>query len=112
MVSTDGLTARFSCSYTDAEPQQDIYAKGDEYHKFRESAKEHRDSMRSYFKKAATACSKGELEYAAYLSDQVTYLFDKKEEWLGIVLLEALQNGAAVLDLKKLENLFYYIFDT
>ncbi|TYH83774.1 hypothetical protein ES332_D02G154200v1 [Gossypium tomentosum] len=25
MVSTDGLTARFSCSYTDAEPQQDIY---------------------------------------------------------------------------------------
>nr|KJB53608.1 hypothetical protein B456_009G278500 [Gossypium raimondii] len=61
---------RFSCSYTDAEPQQDIYAKGDEYHKFRESAKEHRDSMRSYFKKAATACSKGELEYAAYLSDQ------------------------------------------
>ncbi|XP_012447772.1 SMR domain-containing protein At5g58720 isoform X1 [Gossypium raimondii] len=70
MVSTDGLTARFSCSYTDAEPQQDIYAKGDEYHKFRESAKEHRDSMRSYFKKAATACSKGELEYAAYLSDQ------------------------------------------
>ncbi|XP_052480516.1 uncharacterized protein LOC128034969 isoform X1 [Gossypium raimondii] len=40
MVSTDGFTARcrFSCSYTDAEPQQDIYAKGDEYHKFRESA--------------------------------------------------------------------------
>ncbi|TYH72357.1 hypothetical protein ES332_D05G250000v1 [Gossypium tomentosum] len=27
--------SRFSCSYTDAEPQQDIYAKGDEYHKFR-----------------------------------------------------------------------------
>ncbi|TYI75607.1 hypothetical protein E1A91_D06G018200v1 [Gossypium mustelinum] len=61
---------------------------------------------------AATAYSKGELEYAAYLSDQVTYLFDKMEECLGIVLLEALQNGAAVLDLKKLENLFYYIFDT
>ncbi|KAG4170273.1 hypothetical protein ERO13_A12G138133v2 [Gossypium hirsutum] len=29
------LFYRFSCSYTDAEPQQDIYAKGDEYHKFR-----------------------------------------------------------------------------
>ncbi|KAK8275009.1 hypothetical protein V6Z11_D10G109800 [Gossypium hirsutum] len=45
-------------------------AKGDEYHKFRESAKEHWDSRRSYFQKAATAYSKGELEYAAYLSDQ------------------------------------------
>nr|KJB82056.1 hypothetical protein B456_013G173700 [Gossypium raimondii] len=50
---------RFSCSYTDAEPQQDIYAKGDEYHKFRECAKEHWDSMRSYFQKAATAYSNG-----------------------------------------------------
>ncbi|TYI64141.1 hypothetical protein E1A91_D09G065900v1 [Gossypium mustelinum] len=29
------LFYRFSCSSTDAEPQQDIYAKGDEYHKFR-----------------------------------------------------------------------------
>ncbi|XP_012475697.1 SMR domain-containing protein At5g58720 isoform X1 [Gossypium raimondii] len=58
------------CPSTDAEPQQDIYAKGDEYHKFRESAKEHWDSMRSYYQKAATAYSKGELEYAAYLSDQ------------------------------------------
>ncbi|TYH09744.1 hypothetical protein E1A91_A07G115300v1 [Gossypium mustelinum] len=58
------------CPSTDAEPQQDIYAKGDEYHKFRECAKEHWDSMRSYYQKAATAYSKGELEYAAYLSDQ------------------------------------------
>ncbi|XP_052482267.1 uncharacterized protein LOC105783526 isoform X2 [Gossypium raimondii] len=50
---------RFSCSYTDAEPQQDIYAKGDEYHKFRECAKEHWDSMRSYFQKnecSSTGC--------------------------------------------------------
>nr|KJB81230.1 hypothetical protein B456_013G133900 [Gossypium raimondii] len=50
--------------------------------------------------------------YGASFLLQVTYLFDKMEEWLGIVLLEVLQNGAAVLDLKKLENLFYYIFDT
>ncbi|TYI83313.1 hypothetical protein E1A91_D05G284900v1, partial [Gossypium mustelinum] len=50
--------------------------------------------------------------YGASFLLQVTYLFDKMEEWLGIILLEALQNGAAVLDLKKLENLFYYIFDT
>ncbi|XWS28692.1 hypothetical protein CRYUN_Cryun25bG0093100 [Craigia yunnanensis] len=53
-----------------AEPQQDIYAKGDEYHEFRKTAKEHWDSMRSYYQKAATAYSKGRLEYAAYLSDQ------------------------------------------
>ncbi|KAA3458577.1 SMR domain-containing protein isoform X3 [Gossypium australe] len=71
------------CPSTDAEPHQDIYgilllifsgfacySKGDEYHKFRESAKEHWDSMRSYYQKAATAYSKGQLEYAAYLSDQ------------------------------------------
>ncbi|MBA0639716.1 hypothetical protein Goklo_022735, partial [Gossypium klotzschianum] len=42
----------------------------------------------------------------------VTYLFDKMEEWLGIVLLEVLQNGAAVPDFEKLGNLFYYCFDT
>ncbi|TYH83775.1 hypothetical protein ES332_D02G154300v1 [Gossypium tomentosum] len=47
-----------------------------------------------------------------FIRNSVTYLFDKMEECLGIVLLEALQNGATVLDLKKLENLFYYIFDT
>ncbi|KAK8661186.1 hypothetical protein V6N13_052085 [Hibiscus sabdariffa] len=58
------------CSSTDAEPQRDIYVMGDEYHKFRKSAKEHWDSMRSYYQKAATAYSKGELEYATYLSDQ------------------------------------------
>ncbi|MBA0757606.1 hypothetical protein Gotri_020691 [Gossypium trilobum] len=34
------------------------------------------------------------------------------EEWLGIVLLEVLQNGAAVPDFEKLGNLFYYCFDT
>ncbi|KAB2030546.1 hypothetical protein E1A91_D05G243400v1 [Gossypium mustelinum] len=48
--------------------------------------------------------------YGASFLLQVTYLFDEMEEWLGIVLLEVLQNGTAVLDLKKLENLFYYIF--
>ncbi|KAK6235039.1 hypothetical protein SCA6_010376 [Theobroma cacao] len=53
-----------------AEPQQEIYAKGDEYNKFRKTAEEHWDSMRSYYQKAATAYSKGEWEYAAYLSDQ------------------------------------------
>ncbi|XP_039044782.1 SMR domain-containing protein At5g58720-like isoform X1 [Hibiscus syriacus] len=55
---------------TDAETHQDIYVKGDEYHKFRKRANEHWDSMRSYHQKAVTAYSKGELGYAAYLSDQ------------------------------------------
>ncbi|MBA0847134.1 hypothetical protein Goshw_013174, partial [Gossypium schwendimanii] len=34
----------------------------------------------------------------------VTYLFDKMEEWLGIVLLEVLQNGAAVPDFEKTQK--------
>ncbi|XWS74022.1 hypothetical protein CRYUN_Cryun02cG0179800 [Craigia yunnanensis] len=58
------------CPSSVAEPQLDIYAKGDEYHKFRKTAKEHWDSTRSYYQKAATAYSKGEWGYAAYLSDQ------------------------------------------
>ncbi|KAE8687221.1 hypothetical protein F3Y22_tig00111022pilonHSYRG00285 [Hibiscus syriacus] len=58
------------CPSTDAETQEDIYVKGDEYHKFRKRANEHWDSVRSYHQKAVTAYSKGELGYAAYLSDQ------------------------------------------
>ncbi|XP_022729121.1 SMR domain-containing protein At5g58720-like isoform X2 [Durio zibethinus] len=58
------------CPSSVAEPQQDIYAKGDEYHEFRKSAKEHWDSTGSYYQKAATAYSKGQRDYAAYLSDQ------------------------------------------
>ncbi|CAN0854798.1 SMR domain-containing protein At5g58720 [Linum grandiflorum] len=49
---------------------QDINTKGNEYHILRESAKQHWDSMRSYYHRAATAYSKGERQYAAYLSDQ------------------------------------------
>ncbi|XVE79403.1 hypothetical protein DITRI_Ditri14bG0055800 [Diplodiscus trichospermus] len=58
------------CPSSVVEPQQDIYAKGDEYHEFRKTAKQHWDSMRSYDQKAATAYSKGKSEYVAYLSDQ------------------------------------------
>ncbi|XP_022755886.1 SMR domain-containing protein At5g58720-like isoform X2 [Durio zibethinus] len=58
------------CTSSVAEPQQDIYAKGDEYHEFRMTAKEHWDSMRSYHQKAATAYSKGEWGYSAYHSNQ------------------------------------------
>ncbi|KAL4610171.1 hypothetical protein ACB092_08G032400 [Castanea dentata] len=53
-----------------AEPQQNNCVKGEEYHVFRTSAKQHWDSMRSCYQKAAVAFSKGEREYAAYLSDQ------------------------------------------
>ncbi|CAN1150760.1 SMR domain-containing protein At5g58720 [Linum perenne] len=50
---------------------QDIdVAKGNEYHSLRVSAKQHWDSMRSYYHRAGTAYSKGERQYAAYLSDQ------------------------------------------
>jgi len=52
------------------EPQQNTCVKGEEYHVFRTSAKQHWDSMRSCYQKAAVAFSKGEREYAAYLSDQ------------------------------------------
>ncbi|XVF46738.1 hypothetical protein PTKIN_Ptkin03bG0052500 [Pterospermum kingtungense] len=58
------------CPSSVAEPEHDIYAKGDEYNQFRKTAKEHWDSMRSYYQKAAEAHSKREWEYAAYLSDQ------------------------------------------
>ncbi|CAN1846389.1 SMR domain-containing protein At5g58720 [Linum perenne] len=47
-----------------------VVAKGNEYHSLRVSAKQHWDSMRSYYHRAGTAYSKGERQYAAYLSDQ------------------------------------------
>ncbi|XP_015873794.3 SMR domain-containing protein At5g58720 isoform X1 [Ziziphus jujuba] len=55
---------------SNADQQQDVYAKGDEYHAFRKNATQHWDSVRSCYQKAATAHSKGSREYAAYLSDQ------------------------------------------
>ncbi|KAL5164485.1 SMR domain-containing protein [Glycine soja] len=45
-------------------------AKGDEYHVFREDSKQQWDSVKSYYTKAATAYTKRERAYAAYLSDQ------------------------------------------
>ncbi|KAK4791342.1 hypothetical protein SAY86_031755 [Trapa natans] len=43
---------------------------GEEYESYRKEAQHHWDSMRSTYQKAATAYSKGEKSYAAYLSDQ------------------------------------------
>ncbi|MED6170911.1 hypothetical protein PIB30_035693 [Stylosanthes scabra] len=51
-----------------SESQQPTF--GDEYHVFREDAKQHWDSVKSYYQKASTAYTKGNRSYAAYLSDQ------------------------------------------
>ncbi|KAF5744506.1 hypothetical protein HS088_TW07G00078 [Tripterygium wilfordii] len=47
-----------------------VAAKGDEYQVLRKGARQHWDSMRSCYQKAAAAYSDGKKEYAAYLSDQ------------------------------------------
>ncbi|KAL5077199.1 hypothetical protein RYX36_016183 [Vicia faba] len=53
-----------------AEPQQRAHSKGEEYHAFREGARQQWDSVKCYFQKAATAYTNGDRGYAAYLSDQ------------------------------------------
>ncbi|KAK7289811.1 hypothetical protein RIF29_03771 [Crotalaria pallida] len=50
--------------------ESSAHVKGNEYHAFREDAKQHWDSTKSYFQKAALAYTKGDRAYAAYLSDQ------------------------------------------
>ncbi|KAL3518064.1 hypothetical protein ACH5RR_020653 [Cinchona calisaya] len=45
-------------------------AKGDDYQVFRQSAKQHWESMKFCYQKAATAFSNGERDYAAVLSEQ------------------------------------------
>ncbi|KAL2956017.1 hypothetical protein AAZX31_18G062000 [Glycine max] len=66
----------FNVSPHVAESQQHTCAKGDEYHVFREDSKQQWDSVKSYYTKgaiilqAATAYTKRERAYAAYLSDQ------------------------------------------
>ncbi|GAU27708.1 hypothetical protein TSUD_126540 [Trifolium subterraneum] len=45
-------------------------SKGEEYHTFREGARQEWDSVKCYFQKAATAYTKGDRGHAAYLSDQ------------------------------------------
>ncbi|CAI9778711.1 unnamed protein product [Fraxinus pennsylvanica] len=52
------------------EQEQSLHAKGDEYKAFRVTAKQHWESMNSYYQKAATAFANGEREYASYLSEQ------------------------------------------
>ncbi|KAM7496449.1 hypothetical protein LguiA_020863 [Lonicera macranthoides] len=59
-----------SCPLTNAELQKRAQAKGDEYQVFRQTAKQHWDSMKSYYQKATTAYTNGERQYATYLSEQ------------------------------------------
>ncbi|KAJ8553062.1 hypothetical protein K7X08_020455 [Anisodus acutangulus] len=58
-----------SCS-NDILPPQHTHAEGAEYQLFTEAAKQHWESMRSHYQKAATAFSNGQKEHAAYLADQ------------------------------------------
>ncbi|XP_044504832.1 SMR domain-containing protein At5g58720-like isoform X2 [Mangifera indica] len=53
-----------------AESHQELCAKGDEYQVYRKDANLWWDSMKSSYQKATAAYSKGDWQYAAYLSDQ------------------------------------------
>ncbi|KAJ8535607.1 hypothetical protein K7X08_023327 [Anisodus acutangulus] len=64
------LGQRFGCCPNDIPPPQHTHAEGAEYQLFREAAKQHWESMRSHYQKAATAFSNGQKEHAAYLADQ------------------------------------------
>lgn len=44
--------------------------KGEEYHVLRKDAQQHWASMKSYYQRAATAYTRGEREYASFLSEQ------------------------------------------
>ncbi|KAF6153628.1 hypothetical protein GIB67_027495 [Kingdonia uniflora] len=50
--------------------QNTEYAKGEEYRVLRKAAEQNWDRMKSCYQKAVTAYSKGEKEYASYLSEQ------------------------------------------
>ncbi|XP_075519676.1 SMR domain-containing protein At5g58720-like [Primulina tabacum] len=54
----------------DGEQQKTVQANGDEYLALRSTAKQHWESMKSYYQKATTAFANGEKEHAAYLSEQ------------------------------------------
>ncbi|KAL6200330.1 hypothetical protein ACLB2K_030112 [Fragaria x ananassa] len=58
------------CTSSSSVAKQDTLAKGDEYHEFRGTARQHWDTMKSYYQKAATAYSNGSREHAGYLSEQ------------------------------------------
>ncbi|KAJ7964183.1 putative Smr domain-containing protein [Quillaja saponaria] len=90
------LGPQFDVCPTAAEPQQHTYAKGEEYHVLRKDAKRHWDSMRSYYHKAATSYTKGDRQYASYLSEQgkvQTKLAQKAEERASHDIFKARNKG-------------------
>ncbi|CAN4102215.1 unnamed protein product [Withania somnifera] len=64
------LGQRFGSCPNDIPPPQHTHAAGAEYQLFREAAKQHWESMKFHYQKAATAFSNGQKEHAAYLADQ------------------------------------------
>ncbi|XP_075515616.1 SMR domain-containing protein At5g58720 [Primulina tabacum] len=54
----------------EGEQRKPLQGKGDEYLALRATAKQHWESMKSYYQKATTAFANGEKEHAAYLSEQ------------------------------------------
>lgn len=64
------LGQRFGSCPNDIPPPQHTHAEGAEYQLFREAAKQHWESMKFHYQKAATAFSNGQKEHAAYLADQ------------------------------------------
>ncbi|XP_050370857.1 SMR domain-containing protein At5g58720 [Argentina anserina] len=58
------------CTSSTGQTKQDSLAAGDEYHAFRKTSRQHWDSVKSSYQKAAIAYSKGSREHAGYLSEQ------------------------------------------
>lgn len=75
-----GQELQFSSSST-LEPKQNmVQAKEDDYQVLRRSAKQHWDTTKSYYQKAAAAYSRGERSHAAYLSEQGKFYSQKAHE--------------------------------
>lgn len=64
------LGQSYDYSSEDTAKKQHVFAEGDDYRNYRNTASQHYDSMKSYYHKAATAYANGKREYAGYLSDQ------------------------------------------
>ncbi|GMH12718.1 hypothetical protein Nepgr_014559 [Nepenthes gracilis] len=72
------------------------YEKGAEYQVFRETARDHWNSVKTYYQKAATAYSNGERVYAAHLSEQgklCSKLARKEDEKASMEIFKARNKG-------------------
>ncbi|KAJ0084356.1 hypothetical protein Patl1_31113 [Pistacia atlantica] len=88
------------------ESQQELCAKGAEYHVYRKDAKQHWDSMKSSYPEAAY--SKGDWQYAAYLSDQgksQTKLARQADEKATQDIFKARLGGIAIAHVLSIQTL-------